>query len=305
MRRVAWVSLVTGAPLFAHEGHAHGGMTAAQLWNLATAIVLAVVLLLYALGLRRLWRSDAGRTTVRPWQAAAFAIGWGSAIAALLSPLDRLSDVLFSAHMAQHEILMLITAPLMVIGRPFVVVLWALGARQRAAAGRELRRPALVSVWQRLTGPLAVLVLHAAVLWIWHIPALFEAALRDETVHAFQHLGFFLTAALFWWALIHGRYGRAGYGVGVAYVFATAMHTQILGALLTFGNRIWYPTHAARTGAAALDDQQLAGVVMWVPFGVVFVLVALALFAAWLGEAERRVAFTTAARLTREGGGNA
>jgi putative membrane protein len=137
---------------------------------------------------------------------------------------------------------------------------------------------------------------------MWHVPALFEAALHDETVHVVQHLGFFLTAALFWWALIHGRYGRAGYGIGVAYVFATAMHTQILGALLTFGNRIWYPTHAARTGAAALDDQQLAGIVMWIPFGVIFVLIALALFAAWLGEAERRVAFTSAERLRREGG---
>ncbi len=85
----------------------------------------------------------------------------------------------------------------------------------------------------------------------------------------------------------------------MVYVFATAMHTQVLGALLTFANRVWYPTHAHRTAAAgvsAIEDQQLAGVVMWIPFGVVFVLVGLALFAAWLGEAERRVAFTTAER---------
>jgi putative membrane protein len=153
-------------------------------------------------------------------------------------------------------------------------------------------------MWKRLTGPFVVLLLHALVLWIWHVPALFEAALRSETIHVLQHLGFFMTAALFWWALIHGRYGRVGYGVGVAYVFATAMHTQILGALLTFGSRIWYPTHASRTGAAALDDQQLAGVIMWIPFGAVFLLIALALFAAWIGEAERRVAFTSADRIT-------
>jgi cytochrome c oxidase assembly factor CtaG len=102
---------------------------------------------------------------------------------------------------------------------------------------------------------------------------------------------------------MHGRYGRVGYGIGVVYVFATAMHTEILGALLTFGSRTWYPTHAARSAAHGIHpvaDQQLAGVVMWIPFGVVFVLIALALFAAWLGEAEKRVAYTSAERASRE-----
>lgn len=254
------------------------------MWNAATGVVLIVIGALYTRGLIRLWRSDGGRATVRPWQAAAFAIGWLSVVVALLSRLDVLSDILFSAHMVQHEILMLVAAPLMVLGRPFIV----------------MRLAAVIRLLNRVTGPLFVLVLHAVVLWAWHIPRLFEAALHDDAIHAFQHLGFFVTAALFWYALIHGRYGRVGYGVGVAYVFFTAMHTQVLGALLTFGHRPWYPTHAMRTGAAhALDDQQLAGVVMWIPFGVVFLLIALALFAAWLGEAERRVAFTTAGRLKR------
>jgi putative membrane protein len=262
-------------------------------WNAITAVTLAVVATLYALGVRRLRHMRA----MRGWQVAAFYAGCASAATALLSRLDAWSDVLFSAHMTQHEILMLVTAPLMVLGRPFIVTLWALSPAMRnrvASIVRSLTRP-----WELISGPFTVLLLHAAVLWVWHLPIFFESALRDESIHAFQHLGFFLTAALFWWALIHGRYGRIGYGVGVVYVFATAMHTQILSALLTFANRVWYPTHAHRTAAAgmnAIDDQQLAGVVMWIPFGVVFVLVGLALFAAWLGEAERRVAFTTAER---------
>ena len=267
------------SPVYAHEGEAHGP----DVWTVATAVTLVLIAALYAAGLRPLWRK-----AVRPWQAIAFAVGWASAAVALLSPLDRWSDVLFSAHMAQHEILMLISAPLMVIGRPYLASLHVVPSLART------RR-----VWELLTGPVTVLVLHAVVLWMWHIPALFEAALHSETIHAVQHLGFFVTAALFWWALLHGRYGRLGYGVGVLYVFLTAMHTQILGALLTFTSRVWYPTHAARTAAAggsAIDDQQLAGVLMWVPFGVVFLFIALALFAAWLGEAERRVAFTSAAR---------
>ena len=227
------------------------------------------------------------------------AIYWCAAHALPVGPHSR-SEILFSAHMAQHEILILVSAPLMVLGRPMLVVLWALPPSQRSWVGRRMRHQVLLAMWSAITGPLVVLLLHAVVLWVWHVPALFEAALADETVHVLQHLSFFVTAVLFWWALIHGRYGRAGYGVGVAYVFATAMHTQILGALLAFGTRVWYPTHAARTGAGALEDQQLAGIVMWVPFGVIFVVISLALFAAWLGEIERRVAYTTADQLARE-----
>ena len=300
--RPRWVSLLALLP--AASALAHGGvdhhaaarsMSAAEVWNLATAISLIVIGTLYGIGVRRVWR-----TSIRPWQAAAFAIGCASAAIALLSPLDRWSDVLFSAHMAQHEILMLVSAPLMVLGRPFIASMWALPAETRLRVAAFAKRRPVVRAWELMSGAFTVLLLHAMVLWMWHVPAMFEAALHDESIHAVQHLGFFLTAALFWWALVHGRYGRIGYGVGVAYVFATAMHTQILGALLTFGPRSWYPTHAARTLAAGfnpVDDQQLAGIVMWVPFGVVFVLVALALFAAWLGEAERRVAFSTSERL--------
>ena len=287
--------------VLAHQGHLHGSaMTAEDFWNGATAVILACMAVLYVRGVIRLWRTDAGHAAVRPWQIAAFAIGWLSVVTALLSPLETWSEILFSAHMAQHEILILVSAPLMVLGRPMLVMLWALPPSQRSWVGRRMRHQVLLAMWSAITGPLSVLLLHAVVLWVWHVPALFEAALADETVHVLQHLSFFGTAVLFWWALIHGRYGRAGYGVGVAYVFATAMHTQILGALLAFGTRVWYPTHAARTGAGALEDQQLAGIVMWVPFGVIFVVISLALFAAWLGEIERRVAYTTADQLARE-----
>ena len=279
-------------------------MNPAEFWNLVTAITLLVLVLTYGAGLRLLWQSAGGRQSVRPWQAAAFVIGCASACGALLSKLDWWSDILFSAHMAQHEILMLVSAPLMVLGRPFIVTLHALphSLRDRVADGVRSRPAALF--WGRISGPLTVLILHAVVLWAWHLPFFFEAALQNESIHVVQHLSFFLTSALFWWALMQGRYGRLGYGIAVLYVFATAMQTEVLGALLTFGRHPWYPTHASRTaaaGASAVADQQLAGVVMWIPFGVVFVLIALGLFAAWLGEAERRVAFTASEQLIREG----
>lgn len=297
---VAVLLVLATESLLAHDGHVHdrSAFTEQELWSVVTIVILLAMLLLYVRGATKIRRTSAGRMTIRPWQLWAFAAGWSFVAIALLSRLDTWSEVFFSAHMAQHEILMLVSAPLMVVGRPFIVMIWAFPLRARALAASVIHSRSVRFLWTKATGPITVLVLHGAVLWMWHIPVLFEAALHDETVHAVQHLGFFGTAALFWWALIHGRYGRAGYGAGVLYVFATAMHSQILGALLTFGTNVWYPTHAARTGANALDDQQLAGILMWVPFGILFVVIALALFAAWLGEIERRAAFTTADRLT-------
>jgi putative membrane protein len=139
------------------------------------------------------------------------------------------------------------------------------------------------------------LLLHAFTRWIWHAPVLFEAAMRSAPVHALQHTMFFWSAALFWYALIHGRYGRMGYGVATAFVWLTGMHTGVLAALITFASRPWYPLYAERGApfdVRVLDDQQLAGLIMWVPSGAMLLLIGLALFAAWLGESERRVALT-------------
>jgi putative membrane protein len=105
-------------------------------------------------------------------------------------------------------------------------------------------------------------------------------------VHAAQHASFFLSALLFWWSLLYAR-GRAGYGLGVLYIFTTAVHTSILGALLTFAPSVWYPAYAPGTrawGLSPLEDQQIGGLIMWVPAGVVYLAAGLALFAAWLRE---------------------
>ena len=124
-------------------------------------------------------------------------------------------------------------------------------------------------------------------------------------MHAFQHLCFFVTATLFWWALVQGRYGRAGYGAGVLFVFMTAMHSGVLGALLTFAGKLWYPIYDSRARAAGFDplqDQQLAGLLMWIPAGVILTVLGIALLAAWLGESERRARTADAALIrAREG----
>ena len=288
-----------------HPGEAHAGpgrdLSGAPFdwltswsWDPLVSVSLAISAGLYGLGLVHLWRTPGGRRAVRPWQAAAFAVGWLSLVIALISPLDELSDILFSAHMTQHELLMVIAAPLMVLGRPLIVMLWAFRAGHRQRLTAWTRTPLVARTWHGVTGPLTVWVLHALALWIWHLPVLYQAALESDAVHVVQHLSFFVTAALFWWALVHGRYGRIGYGMAVLFLFTTALHSGALGALFTFGSEVTYPLYAERSaafGVSALEDQQLAGLIMWVPFSLTFLIVGLALFAAWLGESDRRLGF--------------
>jgi putative membrane protein len=207
--------------------------------------------------------------------------------------------------MTQHELLMMVAAPLFVLARPLAPVLWALPSRTRRRLAAALHAPGARRAWRLLTGALTVWVLHGFALWAWHVPSLFEAALASEWIHALQHACFFWTAALFWWAVVHGRYGRLGYGMAVLFVFTTGLHSGLLGALLTWSQSVWYPSYAARApawGVAALDDQHLAGLIMWVPAGATFIVVGLALFAAWIGESDRRVAFTRTEALLRGGG---
>lgn len=252
---------------------------------------LLIVATVYALGTRRLWQRRGRHSPVGARQLVCMIAGWLALIIALLSPLDSRSDLSFAAHMTQHELLMLVAAPLLVLGRPLVVVLWALPPEARRRAGQALTQGRFARSWRTLSGPVVALFLHALAVWLWHLPALFDAALAHEPVHAVQHLSFFATAALFWWAIVHGRYGRLGYGLSVLFVFATALHQSVLGALLTLARVAWYPLAADRARSSGLDpleDQQLAGLLMWVPSGVLFAILGLALFSAWLGDIERR-----------------
>jgi putative membrane protein len=239
----------------------------------------------YVIGMWRMHRHG-GLTHVPRLEIASFAAGWMVLAVALLSPIATMSEWLFSVHMGQHELLMLVAAPLLAIGRPITPMLFALPHRMRRAASRAAGGGAIAI----MTAPLVVFALHAMALWIWHLPALYEAAVLNEGVHIIQHICFTATAALFWWSLIRGRYGRLGYGAALLYIFGTALHSGGLGALLALSPVPWYPLYVERSPAFGepLVDQQLGGMLMWVPSGAVMMLLALALFAAWLGEGERR-----------------
>ena len=263
-------------------------------WELAPGIVLPLVIsaALYAVGVRRLWRRAGRGHGVRDWQVACFWSGWVVTALSLVSPLHEISEQLFSAHMVQHELLMVVAAPLLVLGRPLVPMLWALPIRARRGVGGWGRARPIRASWRWITAPLAAWCIHAAAIWIWHAPALFEATLTSDFVHSLQHASFLGSALLFWWALFHGSRGRLGYGSAVMYVFTTAVHTGALGALLTFSRLLWYPAYgnaAAIWGMTPLEDQQLAGLIMWIPASLTYLAACLWLLAAWMNESERRV----------------
>jgi putative membrane protein len=297
--RIVAIAASVPFPLLAHEGEPHGAPAAApgsgaapiaetaSTWTFDPVVLtlLAVSGALYLNGIRR------SGSALRWWNVAAFAAGWLTIVAALVSPIDALSDVLFSAHMTQHELLMLVAAPLLVAGYPLVPMLQGLPGRLRPAATAMFRRPAVAATWRFLTNGLNVWVIHAIVIVVWHFPRFYEAAIRNEALHFFQHFTFLASAVFFWWALVHGRYGKLGYGMAFVYVFTTALYTGALGALFTFAPRLLYPIYGARSAAAGVDpirDQQLAGLIMWVPAGAIMMILGLAFFAAWLGALEQR-----------------
>lgn len=280
---------VAGAlPASAHEGIPPTAAAWWRLWSWDPWVVTILFLAgaLYFSGLRALRRATGSPRKLRR-EAICYAGGWLLLAIALVSPLHPWSSRLFSVHMTQHELLMVAAAPLMVLGRPATVVLFALPASAARGAIAHLRRVGVAQFAQWLTNPFCAWLIHALALWIWHVPVLFEATLDSEWVHAVQHASFFGTALLFWHSVFHGPQRRSGYGLAVLNLFTTAIHSGALGALLTFATRTWYPAYATRTeawGLTALEDQQLGGLIMWIPAGLVYVIAGLALFAGWLRD---------------------
>lgn len=257
-------------------------------WSLEPWVValLALSLGLYLAGFARLRaRSRGPARALRRRQALAFAGGWLALSVALASPLDALASALFSAHMVQHEMLMIVAAPLCVLGRPIGTWLWAFPRRWRIAIGRAGHSRAVHSAWSGLTAPATAWALHAVALWAWHAPRWFELALRDPVVHAMQHFSFLASALLFWWTVFGLRSGGAP---AMLSLFTTMVHTAALGALLTLAPGLWYPAYIEPTtalGLQPLQDQQMGGLVMWVPGGLAYLVAALAIAARWFPAA--------------------
>ena len=279
--------------MLAHAGAPIGPEDLWRGWSFPPGVVIGLGLsgALYLIGLMRLRRRGRAQA-VRGRETACFAAGWLVLALALLSPLHEVGESLLSAHMIQHELLVLLAAPLLVLGRPLAPTLWGLPWTARHQLGRLAWRREVHATWAFITRPAVAWTLHAAAILLWHLPPLYQKSLVSETAHAAQHASFLLTALLFWWALLYGQQARAHAGAAVLYLFGTAVYTGGLGALLTISTRLWYPLYVGRTAAwgfTPLADQQLAGLVMWMPGSVVYLAAALWLAAGWLREADRRV----------------
>lgn len=258
-------------------------------WTLDAWVTVPLLLALawFSLGWLRLRRRSANpRKHLRP--ALWFYAGWLVMAAALVSPLHAAGERSFTLHMLEHELLMLVAAPLLVLARPVGVALWALPDRWRAPVGGLHRRRWLGGAWRVLADPLVATVLQMLALWAWHAPALFDLALRSNGWHIAQHLSFVATALLFWNAMLEGRRVRTRTVTAVACLFATAVVGGALGALMALSDSPWYEGYRAMGmapfGLSPAEDQQFAGLLMWVPGGLIHVLAALLLLARWLRE---------------------
>jgi putative membrane protein len=264
------------------------------------ALLLVAVGGAYWWGVECLWRRTGRGRVVRRWQVGAFAAGWLALAVALVSPVEALAGTLLTAHMIQHLLLTLVGAPLLVLGAPTLPLVAALPARVRGTTHR-VRLPAR---WRRgLTSPVATAAACAAyitVLWVWHVPVLYEAALRSSIVHVAEHATMLGAAAWLWSTVLHrGGPVRRLSVLAAPALFVTAVLTVGLAALLTFSPAAWYASYAqgaAVWGLTPLEDQQQAGAIMWSVGGILTTAAGAVAFGAWLMAEQRRLGDAPAGR---------
>jgi putative membrane protein len=270
-----------------------GPVTPATLWrswSIEPGVLVPVLVsgVLYGVGIRRLWRRAGEGHVVSAWGVTAFYAGLLSLLVALCSPLDALADTLFSAHMVQHVILIAVAPPLLVLGIPTIPLLWGLPHDARVRVGRAWKASRLGAVAGALVRPGPAFVLHTLALWLWHLPGPYGAALANPAIHALEHACFLLTALMVWWVAIRPL-GYRGHDTAWALfvLLGTFVSSGALGAILTFSDTPWYYGQSVGAGAwglTALQDQQLAGLIMWIPASFAYLIGILAVAARWLHD---------------------
>jgi cytochrome c oxidase assembly factor CtaG len=266
---------------------AHGSREGAIGWSLDPVLLvpLGIALLVFIVG----WRRLAARASSLPAGTVRFLSGWVVLTLALTSPLHQAGERSFTMHMIEHELIMLVATLLLASSGTGGVLAWGLPRPLRRSLSGSWSSP-LQSLWRRLTDPVTATAVQAVVMWAWHAPILFDRALDSSGWHIAQHACFFLSSLLFWWAMLHPRRGASGYGVSAMCLFATSLIGGALGALMSFSLSPWYAGYAAMgmtgIGLDPIDDQRLAGLIMWIPGGLVHGVAALVMFYKWLKSSE-------------------
>jgi putative membrane protein len=266
-------------PAFAHNGHEHGSA-----WTLDPVLLvpLGLALLVYVIGWRRL-----SQRASEPPRAGLFLSGWAVLTLSLVSPLHEAGERSFTMHMIEHELIMLVATLLLALSSSGGVLAWGLPRPLRQSLAGSWKSP-LQFVWRRLTEPVTATAVQAIVMWGWHAPVLFDRALESSGWHIAQHTCFFVSSLLFWRAMLNPR--RGSFGASAACLFVTSLVGGALGALMSFSSSPWYADYAAMgmtgIGLDPTDDQRLAGLIMWIPGGLVHGAAALAMFYKWLKISE-------------------
>ena len=262
MRVIAAICLLLSAQTVAAHGLLENPLSQ-RLPLLLSALLLGTAWLLYSLGARR----------VRPhglealWLHLAMLI----AVLAVFGPLDDWAETSTSWHMFQHMLFILVIAPLWALARPL--------PQWRAVCG-----PLLQPLWRGILrsgrSPVALAMLHGALIWIWHTPSLYILALENLWWHMLEHASFLFSAWLFWWSCLRAPPRQVPQALLA--ILLTLMHTGLLGALLTFGTSSFYGAERD------LANQQLAGLLMWVPGGLVYLAAAAWITWRWLARSGRQ-----------------
>ena len=260
---------------FAHGGDAEG---AATVYQSLTTLTIFVAGMMYAIGLLRLRRGALRLNANARWGSAAFFAGLLLAWVVAAGPFEQATRESFALHMVQHELLILLVAPLLVEGRPLALWTWALEGSVRKRVRTRLTQTRAHVWWRVFTTPAGATLFHLGALCVWHVPRLFDLASEHAGWHALQHASFLLSALCFWWAMLRCARARQTWGVGIACLFVLMLACGALGALLTFAPVPWYDAYATPREewvSSALEDQQLGGLVMWIPGGTVYAASAL------------------------------
>lgn len=274
-------------------------------WDWRPEVIITIVTLgaLFVIGWVRLRRISGGAKGARSlgaaWRPVVYISGLLVIGLALLSPIDVLVQHLFFVHMIQHLLLIQLAPFLLLLPNPMPFILWGLPARGRRVAGRMLnnvlhKESTAGQILRKLTSPALVWFIMFVFIIGWHDPNLYNLALRSEFVHDIEHITMFVAGMLFWWVVIGSGprlHKSMSHSAKIVFVLAAIPPSMALGVVLAFNQTVIYEFYSDMPrlwGISALDDQRLSGVIMWVPGGMMHIVVILGLLYQMLSVEERK-----------------
>jgi putative membrane protein len=279
-------------PLFSHvRVWAHDSKAiekSVQLGDLVLLVLLALAAAMFFIGWRTMIAKSASDTIIDIRRVVAFFLAGIAMLGAVM--LHGPSSELAWVHMTQHMLIMMVAAPLLAFSRPAFVMIWSLPESPRKALNtlmRGLHRP-LTPLAAFVFQPVLIWLLYALILWVWHWPRFYGAALENRWLHELQHFAFFIGSYLFAKVLLDPVFKRhMSRGVAIIYLFTTSLHASLLGFFMTVATQPWYEEYASTArlrGFSPLEDQQLAGGIMWMPACLTYLVLAVYVFLGWLRE---------------------